>query len=388
MSDLHDDLAAAFKAAETSTPTDGSTPPSTPPAAPAATPPSDDFSEVPTPKYPNRGADGKFRAASPTAPAAPGAAPAATAATVPTPPPGGPPAPAGAAPAAPATPPAATPPGTLALDPSKPPSAWTPGMKAKWDSLPEDARVEITRREEASARGVAQLKQHYEPMEQLYKGVVHDNMQYFEHIQTEPLDYFQNLMNYEQQLTLGNPAQKMQTLLDLADMYQIPLRQVIDTAMNGQLNNVMAQAHQQHKTPPQIPLEIQRELAEARRFQADQASQAADAELQEFLADGQKPFFDEVKDKMADLIEKGVCEDFQSAYDMAVWQNPTLRARVIAQGNGQQQLSGIAARQAAAAAVSTPSAASVVAPVVANPNESTEDAVRRAWAAAATPGGV
>lgn len=389
MSDVHEDLKAAFDGAAKDTGAAPSTP------APASPPGKSDFepqkSEVLPPVFPDappgqmRGPDGKFvprTATPPAAPAPPSAPPATDPARTPTPPPGGPPAPAAAAPGAPAPAPGAG----VVLDPSKPPSAWTPAMKAKWDQLPEDARMEITRREEASARGVAQLKQHYEPMEELYRGVIEQNLPYFEHIEREPLDYFAEMLQVEQMLALGNPAQKMQTLLNLADQYQIPLRQTLDAAMSGKLQSILDQAHQLHGSPEPVPPAVQRELQQLRQQQELIITQAADAELAQFLANNDKPFFEEVKDRMADLIEGGFAEGYQDAYDMAIWQMPEVRAKVLAQQNGQAQAAGIAQRQAAAAQVTTPGAAPVVTSSAANTDESIEDTVRKAWNQAASPG--
>lgn len=380
MSSSQDDVRAALEASVAKEA--GQTPPAPAPTPePAAPAPKADFSEVPTPSMPQRGPDGKFRAASPAAPAPLGGPPAPAATPIAAPTPQTPPAPARAAPEATGTPP----PAGLALDHTKPPSAWTPGMKAKWEGIPEDIRQEITRREEASARGVAQLKQHYEPMEQIYRAVApHAN--YFQHIQRNPEEYLGEVIQFEQTLTLGNPAQKMQTLLDLADRYQIPLRQTLDAAMGGKLQTLLDSSHKQYGTPAQVPAEVARELTYLRQSQQEILDASAETELEEFLADpAAHPFFDQVREDMADLIDAGVVDDFDSAYDLAVWRDPEIRKQAMAQANGTAQTNGVQARQAAAAQITTPSAAPVVTPGLVAPDESLEDTVRRAWNQAANP---
>lgn len=378
MSDMQDDLRAAFNAAA-----DGN---GTPPALPSDNIQASPKSEVLPPVQPDprpgqapRGADGKFAAAPGAAPAASGEGLGGPAIGAATPTPDSRPAPGVAAPGAPAT--------GLALDPTKPPSAWTPGMKAKWGALPEDVRAEVTRREEASARGVSQLKQHYEPMENLYRNVVAPHQEYFDHIERDPTEYFGEMVHVEQTLALGNPAQKMQALLDLADQYGIPVRQTLDTAMNGKLQSILQQAHKAHGSPPMLPPEVARELQMYRNQQQHQVSSAADYELNEFIGDGTAhPFFDEVKDLMADLIENGMAQEYEDAYEMAVWQSAGTRQKMIARQNGQSQAQGIANRQAAAARIATPGAAPVVSATVPNADESMEDTIRKAWVQAATPG--
>jgi len=57
---------------------------------------------------------------------------------------------------------------------------------------------------------------------------------------------------------------------------------------------------------------------------------------------------------MADVIEAGKADTYEEAYDYCVWRDPVLRAKAMAQANGQSQLNGVQARQVAAAAVVPP----------------------------------
>jgi hypothetical protein len=260
-------------------------------------------------------------------------------------------------------------------------------MKEKWSTLPEDVRTEITRREEATATGVQKLMQHYEPMEEIYNTLL-PYEQYFEHIQEDPRQYLTSMMGVEQTLRLGNPAQKIEMVLALADTYGVPIRPALDAAMNGKLNELMQNAHQQHKTPPAVPPHIQRELEEQRQWRAQVEDQAATGELQEFAAQPGHEYLDHVRDDMADLIESGVVETYQDAYDLAIWRNPQLRAQAQAQQNGQQMLSGVQQRQQAAAAVVAPGQAPLTTGEPDDKGADVYDDVRRAWNANARAGGV
>lgn len=372
---IHDDIRAAMDAG-TDTPPTG-TPPS-PPAGhddfapqrseilPPVQPDNKDINvppkeapkapeEKPLPQVPPRGPDGKF---------------------LPT---GTPP-----APAAPSTPPEPGE-GSVRFDPAKPPAAWTQPMKDKWGTLPEDVRTEITRREEATANGVQKLMQHYEPMQEVFN-VVAPFEGYFEHIQEDPRQYLHSMITMEQTLRLGNPAQKMELLLAVAETYGVPIRNALNEAMGGKLNEMLQRAHEQHRTPPPIPPQVQRELQEHRQWREQIENSAAESELAEFAAQPGHEFLDSVRDDMANLLESGVVETYQDAYDLAVWRNPQLRAQAMAQSNGQQQLTGVAARHAAAAAVVAPSAPAIV---TADPNEGSGDIyddVRKAWNASASGG--
>lgn len=263
------------------------------------------------------------------------------------------------------------------LDPAKPPSSWTPQMREKWSTIPEDIRGEIIRREESMAQGIQKLKAQYEPADNFYKQVMEHN-QYFQHIQTTPSEYFSAMLQAEQTLSLGNPAQKMEMILKLADDYGIPFRQALDEAMGGGLATMIQQSHQHFKTPAALPPEIMRELSELRAGQQKLVSDAAQREYDEFMST-EPAFFEDVKEQMAKLIESGAATGYKDAYETAVWSNPELRQKMIAQGNGQAQLTGVAARQAAAAAVATPPAASIAAPPTSENNDDIFDAVRNAW---------
>lgn len=366
MSTTNDDIAAAIASLSGDQP-------NAQPAAPAAST-QDQVSHQPSqqidgqPRDPN----GRFTAASPAAPAATGAPPAAGAPTAATPTPD---APSVAAPAA-GDPPAPAAGAAVQLDITKPPSGWSQGSKDKWMSIPEDLRQEIIKREEAGASGVAKLRQQHEPAEKLY-AVAKANEGYFQHIKTSPEEYLSGIMQTEQTLALGNPAQKMSTLLQIADDYGVPLRQILDSATGGQFAAMLQQSHQYHHTPAQLPPEYQQQFTALQQQNEQMMASIADAELKQFQSK-ERPFYEEVREEMANLIEKGLAEGYEDAYERAIWTNPEIRARLLAQQNGQQQQNGVAARQAAAAAAAAPQSASLVAPVIPD-DESTEATVRRLY---------
>lgn len=269
----------------------------------------------------------------------------------------------------------------LKLDASKPPQGYSQAIKDKWATIPEDIRGEIIKREEDMAAGVSRLQKQMEPMAQVF-GEVAKHADYFQHIQMHPVQYIQNMIRAEQTLTLGNPAQKFTKILELADDYGVPLRKALDQAMGGKLEEFIAESHKMHKTPPQIPDAVARELQESRSWREKIETEAAQAELQAFEADTKAhPFFKEVRDKMADLIESGAAESYQDAYDICVWRDPALRARALAQQNADSQAAGIAARQAAAGAVVPPEQAGITVPGTGIEGDDTYADVRRAVSA-------
>lgn len=334
--------------------------------------------EQPAPVGQNRDDHGRFAAASP---AAPEAAPAPGTGGSPTPPASGAPEAAPAAPEAPAAPTPAPAGGPALFDPAKPPSGWTAEMKAKWDAIPEDVRKEVIRREEASHLGFEKFRKQVEPAQQVFD-VVNQHADYFQHLQRDPVDYVSEMISTERTLATGNPTQKLETLLDIADGYGVPLRQVLDAAMQGGLAAAIAEGHKVHNTPPAIPHHVQRELNELRRAQQTQVQAGFAAELQTMESDKANfPLFEEAREAMAAVIEKGMATNFKDAYETAVWTNPELRQRAIALANGQSAVTAAATRQAAAGGLAAPRPAPVVsATPPADQNTNTEDDIRAAFA--------
>jgi len=271
------------------------------------------------------------------------------------------------------------------FDPAKPPAAWRPEMKAKWNAIPPDIREEITRREQATAYGVQKLQQHYEPMGEIYNTVAPFN-QYFQHIQVDPREYIKSMVGVEQTLRLGNPAQKMTMLISLGDTYGVPLRNALNEALGGKLEELMQQSHQHHNTPAPIPPHIQQELDEQRAWRTQIEDSAAETELVQFSSQPGHEYLEYVREDMADLIESGMAEDYQGAYDLACWRNPQVRPHFIqAQAQAQSgisQPSVLQQRQQAAAQIVPPGQAPLE--FGADGPGDTDDiheAVKRAWVA-------
>jgi len=357
MNDLHDDVKAAFDTVSAD---------DTNPGSQVGSPPSETLPPVeatPPPGEKPRRADGTFAKADELPPITEPVKPAAPAPAAPVP---------GQQPQAlgdPATP--------VKLDPSKPPSAWTPASKAQWNTIPQPIREEIIRREEATAAGIQKLQQQYEPAQALMNELT-PYEDYVSHIKVDPVEYLHTVIQSEQMLRLGNPAQKLGLLLNLGDQYGIPLRGAINEVLKGKLDETLAESHRRFQTPPSLPPEVARELREMREWRNNMESTAAQTELQAFAAD--HPLLEQVKDRMAQLLESGAVETYQDAYDVAVYQNPQLRQQALALQNGQRQQNGIQQRQAAAASVVAPGSA----PLEAGGDgvgdtDDVHEAVRRAW---------
>lgn len=375
MADLHDDILAAMNSTQES----GATPKAG--EADFANPASETLPPVypdDKAKGPARGPDGKFQSQQETQTQQTGQKPEQQ--TQQQQPPGVAPAP-GAQ-----QPPVGTQPqgqNELQFDPAKPPAGWRPEMKAKWNGIPQDVREEITRREQDTAAGVQKLQQYYAPMESIFS-VIQPHAQYFDHIQEDPRAYLSSLIQTEQTLRLGNPAQRVSLLLALADQFGVPMRNALDGAMGGKLNEMMQKAHQMHGTPPALPPQYAQEIQQLRQWREQVENQMADQELTAFAAEPGHEYLDHVRDDMANLIEGGYAETYQDAYDLACWRNPQIRPLYIAAQNGNGAApfrTQVQQRQMKAAAVMTPGAAPLEYGEQQQQGEGEDlhDTVRKAW---------
>lgn len=237
--------------------------------------------------------------------------------------------------------PAVDAPQTLSAD--RPPSSWTPAAREKWAAIDPDIRNEIIRREEASMNGVRQMQERFAPMQQVMEQLQPVAVE-AQQIGTDPVSYVHSLVQSERALRTADMPTKFNELLRIADQYGIPLRDVI----NKSVGQEVLKAPQQNQM--QIPPEFQQELAEIRNWRYEQEQQQINYGVKTFGQD--KEFFNDVRNVMADLIERGMAADVPSAYDQACWMVPEVRQVMLArQGQPQAQ---VTQRQQAAAAASMP----------------------------------
>lgn len=250
----------------------------------------------------------------------------------------------------------------------KAPQSWTPKSRERWDQIPEDLRKEIVRREEAGVQGIRQLNERFAPVQRFFDGLssyigeaVHHNV--------DPIQHIASTMQTERALRLGDPRQKFEVLLQVADQYGVPLREIINKSVGEEV--LRAPQHpQQYQMPPEL----------AQRFQALENAystrEAANSEEKVSLFSKGREFFEDVRLQMADMMEAGLVDNLEDAYDQACWANPSVREVLLTrQGKGAKDQE-IKDRQKAASKVKSPSNTSVEVPADGE-NDSLEDFVRK-----------
>jgi len=260
----------------------------------------------------------------------------------------------------------------VALSTDKPPQSWTPAAREKWAGIDSDIKAEIIRREEASANGVRQIQERFAPATQFI-----DQMRPVaaeaQAAGSDPVSYIQSLAQSERTLRTADMPTKFNELLRIAGQYGIPLADVI----NKSVGQEVIKAPQQQ---PQLPQEFQQELQYMRQWRQEQESQQAVNVVTQFGAD--KEFIGDVRNVMADLIERGLAQDLATAYDQACWMVPEVRQVMLARQGQAAATTSITNKQAKATGASIPASGKVSVPDGDDADDDIGETVRKAWAAA------
>lgn len=258
----------------------------------------------------------------------------------------------------------------VTLSNEKAPAGWSPVVREKWGTIDPEVRAEIIRREEASANGVRKLQEEHAPV----RGFV-DSLAPFinEAIQggVNPAQYIGNVMAAERNLRSPNMEQKFNALVEIADQYGIPLRDIINQSVGKE---ILSKAPAQNQT--QLPPQVQRELEESRRFREQQQQQSLQREIEAFSAD--KEFFSDVSSIMADFMDSGRAKTLAEAYEQACWVHPDVRKVMLEREKGDKKKEDLKKRQSDASAAKVKSSGAADISVDDSDDDSIEAEVRRA----------
>ena len=266
-----------------------------------------------------------------------------------------------------------------------PPADWSGKAKTKWNKLPLDVRNEIVADHEARQNSFGPLDRvigddRKQALSATYGSVENAVSQLFQLSDFAARDPAAFVTWYAQQRGLnlatlvsnGQPAQTGQPDLT-EDVYADPaLSQVAKTL--GQFNERLGR----FETAQQQNAEQQRQA------QVNALTQQITALRDEMDGNGNpvRPYFNDVKDMMVNLVRSGQAADFKDAYDMAVYANPTTREAVLAQqleARNAAQRAELEAKKAAATAV-RPSAPQQMQPAAgAGAGSNVRDDVMAAW---------
>lgn len=221
------------------------------------------------------------------------------------------------------------------------PKSWRKEIADKyWQQLDPELQAEIERRESDVSKGFEQ----YKPKAQLaddFNTALQPYMPTIQALGVHPAEAAARLFNVEHQLRYGNEQSKLETARTILQEYGISPERLFDYLQNTPPPDPQVQAMQRYVQQ----LEQQYKGLMTQHEQREQA--ALNSEIQSFSAD--KPYFDDVREDMAALLQAGRAADLQSAYDMAVYANPKTRAHMLQQQTAQQQAKAQTQRATSAA---------------------------------------
>lgn len=248
-------------------------------------------------------------------------------------------------------------------------ASWKKEAQSELSKLPENVQQMIQERESQFHKGIQQYKEDAVYGRNLKQTLGrYDN--YFQELGTDAQQAIPMLLNAEMTLRKGSPEQKAQMLMQLAHDYGVDVNNLAQTPFNPveyQLRQELAAIKQQVSG-----------LGQSRQM----AEEANLSQTIEQFAEGRE-YFEDVRETMADLLDRGLANDLDDAYSKALRLNDDVFTKWQAsqQTNSERQRleqANQAAKAAKAAAVSVKG--SPTGSTRAPEPKTTEDAVRQAMA--------
>lgn len=214
------------------------------------------------------------------------------------------------------------------------PSSWKKDYEEDWGKLDPRIQDYIQQREADYAKGVSTYKNQWDMAAPIVEAIrpFEDSLK---QNNLNPAQWIRNLGQAHQTLVYGSPEQKLQMFTQLANDYGVNLGAVTGSIGYDPQFSSLAQELNQIKNQ-WSSFQQQQEAMEQTQLRS---------EIDSFKTD--KPYFEEVREVMAGLLQSGMADDLQQAYDKAIRLNDDVFQKVQAE---QAQKSEAAQREKVAAA--------------------------------------
>jgi hypothetical protein len=215
------------------------------------------------------------------------------------------------------------------------PKTWTKEALADWATLPPRVQQEVLKREEDFLRGITQYKtaaeigQRYDAVAQPYQAILQaENI--------DPVQLFQSFAANHYLLSKGTEDQKLQIAASLVDGYGIDFAKLIDYMGDRAVGAPDPYVKQLETRLAQLE-GTTRQQVEA---QHSAARSQVENEVSAFASDPAHPYFEEVSDDIAKLLNSGLATDLKDAYEKAVYANPVTRQKELDRLTAEARASG------------------------------------------------
>jgi hypothetical protein len=219
-------------------------------------------------------------------------------------------------------------------------ASWKKEAQTALSSLPPETQRYIQEREEQFHKGIEQYKQDAFRGRSLGKALA-PHMEYLEQVGVQPEQAIATLIQTEKVLRTADPQTRAQMFMKLAHDYGVDVNSLTNVPFDPYKYQMEQQLAAQHA-------ELQRIVQSQQIAEEAQLGQT----IEQFAQ--QHEYFDEVRETMADLLDKGLASDLNDAYSKAIRLNDDVFTRTT-QNNVQAnpvQRANNAAKAAKAAAVS------------------------------------
>jgi hypothetical protein len=244
-------------------------------------------------------------------------------------------------------------------------AAWKKPAQEALRALPPETQQYIVEREQQFHKGIQQYKEDAQKGRTLGNAIA-PHMEYLQQLQVAPEVAVSKLIETERRLRTSDPETKAKEFVRLAHDYGIDLNSLTSVPFDPYHHNLEQRLAQQQAALEQITQS--RQMAE--QAQLGQT-------IEQFAQTHEH--FDDVRETMADLLDKGFASDLNDAYAKAVRLNDDVFSRVSQQPTQQVnpiQRANEAAKAAKASAVSVKGSPTGV--TRAPEPKTTEEAVRQA----------
>ena len=204
------------------------------------------------------------------------------------------------------------------------PQSWKAGAKAKWNKIDPEIRQEVMRREKQTTQVLNESAQARQVVSQFQETI----QPYMARINSvgHPLAAVKNLLHADHLLSTSPPQQRAQIMAKMINDYGIDL-QALDNVLAGNIKPVdpvesrVEQLLQQRLAPYQ-------QLLAQQQQNEQQATQQLATTVQQMAQDPKYPYFEKVRQDMADIIElsarKNVPISIEQAYNRAIQLDPEI----------------------------------------------------------------
>jgi hypothetical protein len=220
----------------------------------------------------------------------------------------------------------------------KAPASWKPAAREKFDSLPDEVKQEVARREYETDATLAKTAAE--------RRLAHEFMQVAQPYDADyramginPLHAVQNFFQVDRALRVGSSSQKAGLIGSLIKEYGVEI---------DALDSHLAGIAPPEQAKPGYDPELQARLQRVEQFAMQQQSvvQAQQNQLNttidQFANDPKHEFFNDVAAHMIGLLQSGASADLKSAYEAACYANPQVRQVLTQreQSNKQRMAAG------------------------------------------------